>query len=44
MIVAAWICLLSPLGAALLITLFGNGLTRRGAGYLATLATTPYDA
>jgi len=38
-IVAAWICLLSPLGAALLITLFGNGLSRRGAGYLATFAT-----
>ena len=38
MIVAAWICLLSPLGAALLITLLGNGLSRRGAGYLATFA------
>jgi NADH-quinone oxidoreductase subunit L len=37
-IVAAWICLLSPLGAALLITLFGNGISRRGAGYLATFA------
>jgi len=38
-IVAAWICLLSPLAAALLITLFGNGISRRGAGYLATFAT-----
>jgi NADH-quinone oxidoreductase subunit L len=38
-IVAAWICLLSPLGAALLITLLGNGISRRGAGYLATFAT-----
>ena len=36
MIVAAWICLLAPLGAALAITLAGNRITRRGAGYLAT--------
>jgi len=36
MIPAAWICLLSPLGAALAITLAGNRLSRRGAGYLAT--------
>jgi NADH-quinone oxidoreductase subunit L len=33
---AAWICLLSPLGAALAIALAGNRLSRRGAGYLAT--------
>ena len=38
MIVAAWICLLTPLGAALLITLCGSRLSRRGAGYLATLS------
>jgi NADH-quinone oxidoreductase subunit L len=38
MIVAAWICLLSPLAAALAITLAGNRLSRRGAGYLATLS------
>ncbi|HSB39753.1 MAG TPA: NADH-quinone oxidoreductase subunit L [Gaiellaceae bacterium] len=38
MIAAAWICLLTPLGAALLITLAGNRLSRRGAGYLATLS------
>jgi NADH-quinone oxidoreductase subunit L len=38
MIVAAWICLLTPLGAALLITLCGTRLSRRGAGYLATLS------
>ncbi|MGE5857941.1 MAG: NADH-quinone oxidoreductase subunit L [Solirubrobacterales bacterium] len=38
MIAAAWICLLSPLAAALLITLSGNRLSRRGAGYLATLS------
>src|SRR5213593_3992047 len=34
----AWICLLSPLGAAGLITLAGGRLSRRGSGYLATLA------
>jgi len=33
---AAWICLLAPLGAALAITLAGQRLSRRGAGYLAT--------
>jgi NADH-quinone oxidoreductase subunit L len=33
---AAWICLFSPLGAALAITLRGNRISRRGAGYLAT--------
>jgi NADH-quinone oxidoreductase subunit L len=35
-IAAAWICLLSPLAAALAITLLGHNLTRRGAGYLAS--------
>jgi NADH-quinone oxidoreductase subunit L len=35
-IAAAWICLLVPLGAALAITLAGNRITRRAAGYLAT--------
>jgi NADH-quinone oxidoreductase subunit L len=35
-IVAAWICLISPLAAAFAITLSGNRLSRRGAGYLAT--------
>jgi NADH-quinone oxidoreductase subunit L len=38
MIVAAWLCLLSPLAAAGLITLGGNRLSRRAAGYLATLS------
>jgi NADH-quinone oxidoreductase subunit L len=38
MITAAWICLLSPLAAAGLITLAGQRISRRGAGYLATLA------
>src|SRR3989440_7985282 len=38
LIVAAWICLLSPLAAALLIALAGNRISRRGAGYLVTLA------
>jgi len=36
LIAAAWICLFAPLGAALLITLAGQRLSRRGAGYLAT--------
>ena len=36
MIAAAWICLLTPLGATLAITLAGSRITRRGAGYLAT--------
>src|SRR5256712_2149050 len=37
-IYGAWICLLSPLAAAGLITLAGGRISRRGAGYLATLA------
>ena len=36
MVTGAWICLLSPLAAAGLITLAGTRITRRGAGYLAT--------
>ncbi|MBA2569414.1 MAG: NADH-quinone oxidoreductase subunit L [Actinobacteria bacterium] len=39
MITAAWICLLSPLAAALLITLGGTAWSRRATGYLATLST-----
>jgi NADH-quinone oxidoreductase subunit L len=35
-VVAAWICLVAPLAAALLITLLGTNLSRRGAGYIAT--------
>jgi NADH-quinone oxidoreductase subunit L len=38
MIAAAWICLVSPLVAAFLITISGNRLSRRGAGYLASLS------
>jgi NADH-quinone oxidoreductase subunit L len=38
MIYGSWICLLSPLVAAGLITLAGRRITRRGAGYLATLS------
>jgi NADH-quinone oxidoreductase subunit L len=38
MITSAWLCLLSPLGAAALITLGGTRITRRQAGYLATLS------
>jgi NADH-quinone oxidoreductase subunit L len=36
MIVAAWICLVAPLGAALLITLLGTSISRRVAAYVAT--------
>src|SRR5918992_707321 len=36
MTAAAWICLLSPLAAALGITLAGTSITRRAAGYVAT--------
>jgi NADH-quinone oxidoreductase subunit L len=36
MIAASWVCLFLPLGAALAITLRGNAISRRGAGYLAT--------
>ena len=36
---AAWITLLAPLASALAITLLGNRLPRRGAAYLATVAT-----
>jgi NADH-quinone oxidoreductase subunit L len=38
MITTAWICLLSPLAAAVLITLAGTRITRRQAGYLATFS------
>jgi NADH-quinone oxidoreductase subunit L len=38
MVYGAWICLLSPLAAAGLITLGGERLSRHAAGYLATLA------
>jgi NADH-quinone oxidoreductase subunit L len=38
MVWGAWICLLSPLAAACLITLGGERLSRRGAGYLSTLS------
>jgi NADH-quinone oxidoreductase subunit L len=38
MIAGAWICLLSPLAAAGLITLAGERISRRGAGYVATLS------
>ena len=36
---ASWVCLLSPLVAAIAIALAGNRISRRGAGYLATLST-----
>ena len=34
----AWICLLLPLGAAVAITVLGNGIQRRTAGWIATLS------
>jgi NADH-quinone oxidoreductase subunit L len=37
MIYGAWICLLSPLAVTVLITLAGERISRRTAGYLATL-------
>ena len=36
MIVAAWICLVAPLAAALLITLLGTRISRRAAAYVST--------
>ena len=38
MVPAAWVCLLSPLAGALLITLAGTRISRRAAGYLSTLS------
>jgi NADH-quinone oxidoreductase subunit L len=38
MIAAAWTCLISPLVATGLITVGGNRLSRRGAGFLATFS------
>jgi NADH-quinone oxidoreductase subunit L len=38
-ITAAWVCLLSPLAGALLITLGGTAWPRRVTGYIATLST-----
>jgi NADH-quinone oxidoreductase subunit L len=39
MTAAAWVCLFLPLGAAAAITLLGNGIQRRTAGWIATLAS-----
>ncbi len=36
---AAWVCLLSPLVGALTITIAGGGISRRAAGWIATLST-----
>ena len=38
MTTGGWICLLAPLAGALLITLLGQRLSRRGAGWIATLS------
>ena len=37
--VAAWVCLLSPLVGALTITIAGGRISRRTAGWIATLST-----
>jgi NADH-quinone oxidoreductase subunit L len=37
-VAAAWVCLLSPLAGALLITLAGTRISRRVAGFLSTLS------
>src|SRR5919198_1738572 len=39
MVAGAWICLLAPLAGAILVTLAGTRLSRRGAAYLATAST-----
>src|SRR5688572_19758626 len=39
MIFGAWLCLLAPLGGALAITLAGQLISRRIAGYISTLTT-----
>ncbi len=39
MIAAAWVCLLSPLVGALTITIAGGRISRRTAGWIATLST-----
>ncbi len=36
MVAAAWVCLFLPLGAAVLIAVRGDGISRRLSGYLAT--------
>jgi NADH-quinone oxidoreductase subunit L len=39
MIAGAWVCLLAPLGGALAITVAGQAISRRVAGYISTLTT-----
>ncbi len=39
MAAGAWVCLLSPLAGALLITLAGGRISRRAAGWISTLST-----
>ena len=36
--IAGWICLAAPLGTTFLIAFLGTNITRRGAGYLASLS------
>src|SRR5437868_3018270 len=40
MIAGAWICLVAPLAGTLVLTLAGTRISRRTAGWLATLSTT----
>jgi NADH-quinone oxidoreductase subunit L len=39
MVAGAWVCLLAPLAGALLITLAGERISRRTAGWISTLST-----
>jgi NADH-quinone oxidoreductase subunit L len=39
-VIAGWVCLGAPLGGCALITLGGTRISRRAAGYLATLSTS----
>ena len=39
MVAGAWICLLSPLAGSLAITLAGQRISRRTAGWVSTLST-----
>ena len=39
MVAGAWVCLLSPLAGALAITLAGQRISRRAAGWISTLTT-----
>ena len=44
MTAGAWVCLLAPLAVAVAITLLGGGISRRTAGYLATIVLDSLQA